>query len=729
MKKHIFKVIRTITSNRHMGKTMILSIAALLLVSCLMVSVTYSWVETVSSIKIYTDTDTSNNYADMKYKITNEVDYSSVKVTGNTELDLAEFFKKSGNMHFTPVSSANGKDFYFPKLRYSGGNQTFFRKGNVSDRNVNYLSICLKVTTESTTGSAFYFENNGNFFDDSHMRISVSSKVDGTDTEETKIFAGTGSTAEVVNAVDGSKSPTTVYPISDYYNSGSNAGNKTLLSLEKNQTKIVTINIWYQYSTDSDASTYELSKVLDINQLKIICKDAPKRVTFIPTGLWNDISGIWYAAWVYDNSGSLTDAWVSVRDNGDGSYTCEFDSTYRKLVFARFESDYSTPSFSVALNQTVDITIGDNAAATYFINGLSNETYTRQLDNTTQTKYAIKEGQPAVVYLDFVTGCDDQSYATIKLTASNHNMYIEKTYDDVQSNTDRYMLVPGGATIALSSSDIASDYSFEGWYSDKAGTQPLTGTALTTAPAEGEIRSYYAKFEPIRYYLGGKIDNTNVTTKQARYELIAQGDGTYCLSDYTFTAGDEQTFTVIDGNNKVYHPATDNAGSNTAAAGEPQDISTANSSNKWKLDVKKGVKATITWNPSTKKLSWTSEYTIYFKNVKNWQQVHIYLHTGAFWDSNGCIPKNASVKAQMTYDSANQVYKYTVSANGTVPQYSYVAFCKDNQYNYDNFYATEASYRGDLSDYTKPKFTPDTTSNGTWNTSVVYYSNGSWSEL
>ena len=74
-------------------------------------SVTYSWVETVSSIKIYTDTDTSNNYADMKYKITNEVDYSSVKVTGNTELDLAEFFKKSGNMHFTPVSSANGKDF------------------------------------------------------------------------------------------------------------------------------------------------------------------------------------------------------------------------------------------------------------------------------------------------------------------------------------------------------------------------------------------------------------------------------------------------------------------------------------------------------------------------------------------------------------------------------------------------------------------------------------------
>ena len=93
------------------------------------------------------------------------------------------------------------------------------------------------------------------------------------------------------------------------------------------------------------------------------------------------------------------------------------------------------------------------------------------------------------------------------------------------------------------------------------------------------------------------------------------------------------------------------------------------------------------------------------------------------------IPKNATVKAQMTYDSANQVYKYTVSANGTVPQYSYVAFCKDNQYNYDYFYATEASYRGDLSDYTKPKFTPDTTSNDTWNTSAVYYSNGSWSEL
>ena len=85
---------------------------------------------------------------------------------------------------------------------------------------------------------------------------------------------------------------------------------------------------------------------------------------------------------------------------------------------------------------------------------------------------------------------------------------------------------------------------------------------------------------------------------------------------------------------------------------------------------------------------------------------------------------------QSTTASADQisVYKYTVSANGTVPQYSYVAFCKDNQYNYDYFYATEASYRGDLSDYTKPKFTPDTTSNGTLNT-AVYYSNGSWSEL
>ena len=122
-------------------------------------------------------------------------------------------------------------------------------------------------------------------------------------------------------------------------------------------------------------------------------------------------------------------------------------------------------------------------------------------------------------------------------------------------------------------------------------------------------------------------------------------------------------------------------------------------------------------------------YTVYFDNTNtNWSNVYIYFYDSNYWDqNNGSGSKNiASGPNAMTHVSGN-IWSY--ENNGG---YTRVAFTKDSQSGYGNFYQTEAAYSdgtnfnvtGSLSSST-PLFTPSTTKT-TKNSNVPYYS-GAWS--
>ena len=108
---------------------------------------------------------------------------------------------------------------------------------------------------------------------------------------------------------------------------------------------------------------------------------------------------------------------------------------------------------------------------------------------------------------------------------------------------------------------------------------------------------------------------------------------------------------------------------------------------------------------------------IYFENTLGWSNVYYCFRTN-YWDSDKGTGTQGYTMQAMTKGSGN-----TWSAEYTSSQ-QYVIFCKDKQDNYGNLWQTQACYRGDF-DASKPYFTPSTTSNGTWN-STVYYSDGTW---
>ncbi|MDO4830636.1 MAG: starch-binding protein, partial [Clostridia bacterium] len=118
--------------------------------------------------------------------------------------------------------------------------------------------------------------------------------------------------------------------------------------------------------------------------------------------------------------------------------------------------------------------------------------------------------------------------------------------------------------------------------------------------------------------------------------------------------------------------------------------------------------------------------TVYFKNTVNWSNVYVYFYNGSYWnDTSGSGSTNiAGGPFQMTkVSSSDNIYSYTYTGNYS----QYISFTKDSQSNYGNFYNTEAVYRDDFNK-SKPMYTPNTTSSGTYNNGAVkYYNNGSWS--
>lgn len=117
--------------------------------------------------------------------------------------------------------------------------------------------------------------------------------------------------------------------------------------------------------------------------------------------------------------------------------------------------------------------------------------------------------------------------------------------------------------------------------------------------------------------------------------------------------------------------------------------------------------------------------TIYFKNtLEGWSNVYVYFYNSPYWsDSNGSGSKGiASGPNQMTkVDGTTDVYSYTFTGSYTI-----VAFTKDAQSNYGNFWQTEAVYRTGF-DISMPMYTPETTASGTYNGNTPYYNNGTWS--
>ncbi|MGN1137991.1 MAG: hypothetical protein ACI4RM_00960 [Ruminococcus sp.] len=265
---------------KQLYKKLILSVVALILVSTMVVGVTYSWIESITAVEI--TNSGSAGADDSKQSIGGDIaetinikncgeEGSVIGKDGTTATnwaDLGAFFNESGDMHLT-TCSGNGDSFMFRSLKGSTGAKPW-RIGTEDDENVNYISATFRINVSDEADVDFWFKQIPTVKKgDTALDVAYYSfTVDG----ETKVYTTnppTGGEYSHINNADGgtTKVPvekTAKYTFGDPSNKENpedendiNVNTNVLFSIPKGATKDVTVRIWLQNTNDSDTYTGE----------------------------------------------------------------------------------------------------------------------------------------------------------------------------------------------------------------------------------------------------------------------------------------------------------------------------------------------------------------------------------------------------------------------------------------------------------------------------------------
>ena len=543
----VFKKHKAAALRKNSFSSTAISIVILIEVIAIAVVATYSWVETVSSIKIVNDVDTSvtgTNMSEIDSYVFTEADIG--RITGT--IDLGKYFKPAGGMHLAPASSSDGKNMFFPQVAATN----YYRKGNTSDMNTSYMSVSFKLT--ANTNADFFFKSVPSFTAcGNDIRVSVISRTLGSDTYESNIYAlnsnGNGGytdsvTQSVVDTANGTSHSVTVYSFYDHKKGSGSL--KKIFDVQADETKIVTINLWLQSSTTTWNSN--LSQSISISDFGIVSDLSPRHVTLIPTDEWDksNVTETFYA-WCWDNPKDSNDnGKLYLLDKDDyGNYCFDYNGTYRSMVFVRAPESYRN-------NYPDGISVHGN---TTFWDGIWSQTNDTAVPETpTDPTYVIKaHGSnnahstgawilPAVYRLRYVNG-QDQTWGTLTgsfkgittsyvgtgaVTGEVRNEALMLTigtpsaaqgYPSNAVNSEYTLSVLNASSYqySVTATPYSNQYAFVGWYTDPEGQTPATftsgsvsGNTTTATTASYNVETIlYARFKKVRnIILYQSIDNS-----------------------------------------------------------------------------------------------------------------------------------------------------------------------------------------------------------------------------
>lgn len=200
------------------GKKISLVAVSFLLVIMTGVSTTISWIEDVSQVEFSTDKDSQQTPLHIGSKILYSDAVMKDKNYEVTNVNLDDYFQKSGDMHLSPCYS-NGEDFYFPAEKGSG-----FRTGTKDDANVNYLSVTFRVRSEGAA-TAYWFEKTNASTNFVTFKNSVKNAETGEVTTQNMTNTGLEKYLRCSITVDGA---TNVYAINNPSTTGYDKSYKTV---------------------------------------------------------------------------------------------------------------------------------------------------------------------------------------------------------------------------------------------------------------------------------------------------------------------------------------------------------------------------------------------------------------------------------------------------------------------------------------------------------------------
>ncbi len=237
-------------------KSIILSAVAMLEFLLLAVSVSFAWFEGVTSLEI-----SGNNIAtptSINSHVVVGENSSESDTTFNQIIDLTSFYEEQNDVRLSPVSSADGINFYAPYEYTSTSNfaNAKYRKMSQEDINANIIRFEFTISSPSGPTDIYLSEILPQF----ELFDTVSSSAarmyayrfaysDGTTTHILSTRTSnitTISSIDYLNADDTAHTVTgRVKSLSNYiYKSDHSTANNVLFHLEKNETKTITFSLW-----------------------------------------------------------------------------------------------------------------------------------------------------------------------------------------------------------------------------------------------------------------------------------------------------------------------------------------------------------------------------------------------------------------------------------------------------------------------------------------------------
>lgn len=430
---------------------LLLAIAALLVLFSVAIGVTYSWIEggTTYFMETEDEQDIKLGKFDETYAGTIKLDPSE----GN--IALIDYDKTVGDyqdLYFTPVSSADGKNFFFPEKFNADGQPLSYSAATTNDIGTKFVNFSVDVEASKRCYLAFngtpkivVTKGGKEVTDTSAFRFMISSKA-----KATSHFFSTDTTGSVngVTSVAGATSEFTLEKFTDYQNDSTTTKIR-LFQYEMNEKDTLTISVWL----DCLAENYSELCGCDVNIDAELIVSEPKSL-------------IKFNAVTYDNEGELEDGFKGGTIN---SRTSAFDvyavigSTYKataapndNYTFAGWFTNEACTGNAVETNPySITVSAAESAYFAKFVEKL---------------EYTITVGQktePSAVGGSVYIG--EEGTTSLKLHA-------DKTAE-IKATPE-----PG--------------YRFLGWYTNAActGSSVSTSDSYTVTFNEGQPTAYYAKF-------------------------------------------------------------------------------------------------------------------------------------------------------------------------------------------------------------------------------------------
>ena len=487
-------------------RTFALSLVALIQIALLLVGATYSWVETISSIKF---DGAKGNIETAVKKLVNISD------NGGT-ISLDNYFEQvGGGTHLAACSSADGENFYFPII----GETNKYRKGTINDKNVNYVDFDFEIKNTTKTEKEYTFNKVPNVED--YVRVAI--YLDG-DNNKPQIFAKKDSpTTGVVSDPNGKTATQTVKKFEGYTHG--NTGGNSIFKVSPDCEVKVKVKIWLQEGGSSTSNT------VSINDLALICGESHKTVT---------------VKYGKDCDSSMGDIYL----NNDKELSKVFCDENLPVTLC---SDANTKSTNIA------------PYGYKFMGWYNNYECTDPATDLNKNNQFTMKDRSKEFYAKFKKICKITLHAVD--CAENNCKAINNKAGAARiagTTDDEYIVTPSsseyavGETITIRAKSIDPGHEFVGWYSseDFSSTENLVGTAADLSvklPEDADSVDYYAQFKPKTVTISAtayKISDNKFlgkVTDGKKTDTVVNVKTNYDGSSVTFSPVESEEGYVFDG--------------------------------------------------------------------------------------------------------------------------------------------------------------------------------------